>query len=76
MKAEDTYKCRLCGEKDALQTGGWDNDVIGSEMFIITHGDSPAFKEGKIHKIEAVSYHLCKDGSLGVCDFIGVKKVI
>jgi len=75
-QAEYQYKCRLCGKIYTHQIGGWDNNIIGSEMFVVTHGDSPIFDTGKIHKITPISYHLCRnDGSLGVCDFIGVKKV-
>jgi hypothetical protein len=75
-QAEYQYKCRLCGEIYVQEIGGWDNDSIASEMFIVTHGDSPAFDKGKIHKISPLSYHLCKRGiGFGVCDFIGIKKV-
>ncbi len=76
-QAEYQYKCRLCGEIHTYQICGWDNDTLAAEVFVVTHGDSPAFDAGKIHKISPVSYHLCKtdEGSLGVCDFIGVKKV-
>lgn len=76
MTAEYQYKCRLCNKVDNLATGGWDNEIIGSEMFIVTHGNSSAFDEGYTYKIAPLSYHLCEDGSFGVCDFIGVKKTI
>lgn len=65
----------MCGEVYTYQIGGWDNDTIGNEMFLATHGDVPAFSNAKIHEMAIVSYHLCKDESLGVCDFIGVRKV-
>lgn len=71
------YRCRLCGAIHVNQIGGWDTDTLSSEMFIVTHGDSPAFDNGNIHKIQPITYHLCKhDNSLGVCDFIGIKKVL
>ena len=74
-QAEYQYRCRMCGQNHTYQIGGWDNDVIGTEIFVATHGNSPAFNNAKVHEIAVLSYHLCKDGSLGVCDFIGVRKV-
>ena len=76
VKAEYKYKCRLCNEVHTYQTGGWDTNILAGEMFVVTEGDSPAFDKAKIRKISPISYHLCKDQSLGVCDFVGIKKVI
>lgn len=76
LEARYQYKCRLCGEVHTHEVGGWNDFTIGSEMFVASHGNSPVFKKAKIHEISLVTYHVCaSNGSFGVCDFIGVKKV-
>ena len=76
--AEYQYRCRMCGEIHTYEIGGWDNNICGTELFVATHGDNGVFQNAKhpVHEIAMVSYHLCKtDKSLGVCDFIGIRKV-
>lgn len=69
------YKCRLCGETD-------ENSALGATLMeldqlmdeIDTTGDaylSPTNGIG-VHK---VSRHYCKDGSMGIADFIGFRFV-
>lgn len=69
------YKCRLCGETDETSTLGATHLKLLQLMDeVYTTGDaylSPTDGLG-VHK---VSQHHCKDGSMGIADFIGFRFV-
>ena len=69
------YKCRLCGETDETSTLGATRLKLLQLMYEVdTTGDaylSPTDGLG-VHK---VSQHRCKDGSMGIADFIGFRFV-
>lgn len=78
MRAEYQYKCRLCGEVHTYEVGGWNNESIGEELFLATNGGGDKLLGKKVHEVKMITYHLCNDESrsMGICDFIGVKKVM
>lgn len=65
------YKCRLCGEE--FEHCDW------SKEYLITHPKN--FFEHSKNSILRCEYqyshwwHKCKDGSFGISDFIGFKKM-
>ena len=67
------YKCRLCGEE--FEKGATPNiDVAISRMVNITHG----YMSDKYYtgiQVKDTFMHSCKDGSLGLADFLGFRKV-
>ena len=71
------YKCRLCGEefdgmtfdeKDNLPFYAMANFVTGNDSFEMGYKKPPSI----IYKAEK---HNCKDGSMGLADFLGCRKV-
>ena len=61
------YKCRLCGE--VFQSGQTGKDIAYSETMFLCVGESSQYgQHGKI-------LHNCSDGSFGIADFQGFKKV-
>ncbi len=62
------FKCRLCGEK--YEDGGILNNKDAEEVAMSAIiGDQSDPLEIRLHDI-----HYCDDGSLGVADFIGIKR--
>lgn len=55
------YKCRLCGKEYVAKI------IAGSEMLIT---DETEFCSAKMHRV-----HICDDGSFGLADFQGFRKV-
>ena len=68
-----TYKCRLCGEKFYRKSTG-DEDVAIKNMLIVTVGyEMPKYMGTPVTE---TTMHSCKDGSLGLADFMGFRKVV
>lgn len=69
------YKCRLCGETDETSTlGATQLKLLQLMNEVDTTGDaylSPTDGLG----VHNVSQHHCKDGSMGIADFIGFRFV-
>ncbi len=65
------YKCRLCGEEFSEDTCLIENKIIGIdfERKIIVD------KNMGVYELLIRNCHNCKDGSLGMVDFKGFKKV-
>lgn len=67
------YKCRLCGKTDESSTIGATRLKLLQMMHEVdTTGDaylSPTDGLG-VHKVQT---HFCKDGSMGLADFIGFR---
>ena len=66
------YKCRLCGEEFVSATTG-SADIAIKHMVRVTTGIKPLEFIG--NPIEETSMHSCKDGSMGMADFLGFRKV-
>ena len=66
------YKCRLCGEEfeSAVTTSA---DIAIKHMIIVTVQYNPSEYIGT--PITEISMHSCKDGSMGLADFLGFRKV-
>lgn len=66
------YKCRLCGEEfeSAVTTSA---DIAIKNMLIVTVQYEPSEYIGP--PITKISMHSCKDGSMGLADFLGFRKV-
>lgn len=62
------YKCRLCGEE--IQSGQTGQKIAKSEIVYLCVGTS-----GRYSTNDRIP-HDCKDGSFGVADFQGFKKLI
>lgn len=66
------YKCRLCGEEfeSAVTTNA---DIAIKHMLIMTvEYKAPEYIGTPITE---TSMHSCKDGSMGLADFLGFRKV-
>lgn len=69
--AEFTYKCRLCGNHfSACQSIKWEP---GAVLFVIANALSEAVEPVK-HRTTLT--HCCDDGSLGIGDLLGAKKIV
>lgn len=66
------YKCRLCGKefKSAVTT---DTNIVIKHMLSVTIAYKSAEYIGA--PVTELSMHSCKDGSMGLADFLGFKKV-
>lgn len=61
------YKCRLCGETFSyISTGQHIAKKTAIEMSINGHETSEA-------QVNSLNEHFCKDGSIGMADFLGWK---
>lgn len=67
-----SYKCRLCGEEFVSATIR-SADIVIKQMVRVTTGIKPLEFIG--NPIEKTSMHSCKDGSMGLADFLGFRKV-
>lgn len=63
-----TYKCRLCGTQFVSGQAS-DNYVALKAMIGVINNDSM----GMIQMPTLHSVHNCKDGSLGLADFLGME---
>lgn len=66
------YKCRLCGE-EFVSASTSNSDVALKNMLNITIGCE--IKEWIGNPVTELSMHSCKDGSMGLADFLGFCKV-
>ena len=66
------YKCRLCGEEYVSASTTSENVAI-KQMLHATIGYK--IEEWIGTPLEKNRMHSCKDGSMGVSDFLGLKKV-
>lgn len=71
------YKCRLCGKEfEGISFCEKDNSPFYAVASFVMGNDSFEMRYKKpakiIHKAEK---HDCKDGSIGLADFIGFRKV-
>lgn len=66
------YKCRLCGEefKGSATTN---IDIAIKNMLNVTFGYE--IKQWNEAPVSEIFMHSCKDGSLGLADFLGFRKV-
>ena len=69
------YKCRLCG-KEFCHSGTGDRDTAATAaMYTVleSSGITPQFESPNAPM--QFEFHSCKDGSYGMADFQGMKKV-
>ena len=67
------YKCRMCGEE--FERGAMPSaDAAIENMVNITYGYMTD-KYSKGMQVKETFMHSCKDGSLGLSDFLGFKEV-
>lgn len=67
------YKCRLCGEEICSDHTESQEEVIGFALSLSVCNLKDTFK---IHKCACEQImHVCKDGSFGLADFRGFRKV-
>lgn len=67
------YKCRLCGEEYMAGATGDGNIAADCINKIVKRGYFCAFGENK--GLCKENFHCCEDGSFGISDFQGFKKV-
>ena len=67
-----TYKCRLCGEEFVSAATG-NEDIAIKNMVVITAECD--LGQRILNPITKLSMHSCKDGSMGLADFLGFRKV-
>lgn len=66
------YKCRLCGEEfESAVTESV--DIAIKHILIVTAGYKTSEYIGT--PVTELSMHSCKDGSMGLADFLGFRKV-
>lgn len=70
MMYQAVYKCRLCGEE-------FKGCVTGNEniAMVETINAASGIKSTQPLAPRIIEYHYCKDGSYGIADFQGFKKV-
>lgn len=66
------YKCRLCGEEFVSAATG-SSDIARTHMLIMTVKYQTSEYIGT--PTTEISMHSCKDGSMGLADFLGFRKV-
>ena len=66
------YKCRLCGEEFESGTTT-STDVVIKNMLNVTTGCG--IKQYIGNPVTETYMHSCKDGSMGLSDFLGFRKV-
>lgn len=66
------YKCRLCGEEFVSAITG-SADIVIKNMVIMTAECD--VKQKILNPVTKLSMHSCKDGSMGLADFLGFRKV-
>lgn len=67
------YKCRLCGEEFESAVTTREN-IAMKHMVIVTTGYKSTENIGT--PVTETSMHSCKDGSMGLADFLGFRKAI
>ena len=65
------YKCRLCGEEFVSAATG-NEDIAIKNMVVITAECD--LGQRILNPITKLSMHSCKDGSMGLADFLGFRK--
>ena len=66
------YKCRLCGEEfKAAVTGSAD---IAIKNMVIMTAECDA-KQKILNPVTKLHMHSCRDGSMGLANFLGFRKV-
>ena len=65
------YKCRRCGEIEASTCGG--TKLVYNTMMSMVIGLPMPDTSGGITP-EMLDTHACKDGGMGISDFIGITK--
>ena len=66
------YKCRLCGEEFVSASTTNSNIAIKHMLNVTTGYEINEFMGATITEL---SMHSCKDGSMGLADFLGFRKV-
>lgn len=66
------YKCRLCGEEFVSAITGSADIAIKNMVIMIAECD---LKQKILNPVTKLSMHGCKDGSMGLADFLGFRKV-
>ena len=66
------YKCRLCGEEFVSAITGSAYIVIKNMVIMTAECD---VKQKILNPVTKLSMHSCKDGSMGLADFLGFRKV-
>ena len=68
------YKCRLCGEEITGITMS-DKEDVEIQMNNTCAFSSEFFTPRTAHRVSRTNTHRCKDGSYGLAEFVGFKKV-
>ena len=66
------YKCRLCGEEFVSAVTGSADIAIKNMVLMTAECD---MKQKIFNPVTKLSMHSCKDGSMGLSDFLGFRKV-
>ena len=66
------YKCRLCGEEYVSAITASADMAIKNMVVITAECDSG---QRILNPVTKLSMHSCKDGSMGLADFLGFRKV-
>ena len=66
------YKCRLCGEEFISTVTGSAYIAIKNMVIMTAECD---VKQKILNPVTKTSMHSCKDGSCGMADFLGFRKV-
>lgn len=66
------YKCRLCGEEFVSAVTG-SADIAIKNMVIVTAECD--VKQKILNPVTKTIMHGCKDGSMGMSDFLGFRKI-
>lgn len=69
---QSIYKCRLCGGEFVRAVTG-NADIAIKNMVIVTAECD--VKQKILNPVTKLSMHSCKDGSMGLADFLGFRKV-
>ena len=66
------YKCRLCGE-EFVSAATTSADIAIKNMVLMTAECD--VNQKILNPVTKLSMHSCKDGSMGLADFLGFRKV-
>ena len=69
-----TYKCRLCGE-EIQRTSTRDKEDVEIQMKNTCAFSSEFFNPKTAHREARAIPHMCIDGSIGLAEFLGFRKV-
>jgi hypothetical protein len=73
MKYDLAYKCRICGERVSMGQAETTRDNMLNEVNKTVQMDK--YMNGFTGSEKMMVIHNCKDGSIGIADFIGARRI-